>query len=228
MHKQKKYGPDDQGFVLVAALLIMLVLTIIGIATTTNTSIELQIAGNDKVHKKTFYEADAGSLLGAEILEQAFNCPLGFTKISPAPLSTVDVRDIDDTSGIATIRVYSRGPSGSEDLVLWNNEEPTSAVIGDIEKAHVSYPIDKLTDNDLGDGVETGHLYFGGYTNMLPGGALEMAAGYEGKGKSSAQGGVGKYFNIYSQFKGKVNSQSIVLLGWRHIIGAEGICNYDD
>ena len=59
-----KRTQQDEGFVLVTALLIMLILTIIGIATTTNTSIELQIAGNDKVFKKTFYEAEAGAILG--------------------------------------------------------------------------------------------------------------------------------------------------------------------
>ena len=39
---------EQQGFVLVTALLILVVLTIIGIAATSTTRIELQIAGNDK------------------------------------------------------------------------------------------------------------------------------------------------------------------------------------
>lgn len=219
MRVQEKYNRDEQGFVLVASLLIMLVLTIIGIATTTNTSIELQIAGNDKVHKKTFYEAEAGVLLGAEILEQAFSCPTGFS--STSTVGGVEVRDLPDLTN-PYIRVTARGPVGDEDLILWNNDQPLPADIGDISKADAAYPL----NNILGNGIETGHMYFGGETHMLPGGALQMAAGYEGKGKSAAQGGVGKYFNIYSQFNGLVNSQSIILLGWRHIVGAEGSCIY--
>ena len=53
-----------------------------------------------------------------------------------------------------------------------------------------------------------------------------MASGYEGKGKSSAQGGVAKIYDIYSQFLGPKNSESIIVAGWRHLIGTEGKCKY--
>lgn len=211
MHKQLQSYQNEQGFVLVTALLIMLVLTIIGIVATTNTSLELQIAGNDKVHHKTFYEAEAGAVLGAEILEQAFNCSTGFTQTS---LNVTDLPAVNPT-----IRVYARGTP--VDLILWNNEHPAPADIGDITKADVAYPISNLVN-----GVETGYLYMGGATTMVPGGALQMAAGYEGKGKSAGQGGVAKNFDIYSQFNGLVNSESIILFGWRHLVGSEGTCIY--
>lgn len=210
MHKQRQPHRNEQGFVLVTALLIMLVLTIIGIVTTTNTSTELQIAGNDKVHHKTFYESEAGAMLGTEILEQAFNCSMGFTANSGSNR---------DLPAPATIRVYARGTP--VDLILWNNDPPAAADIGDITTADVAYPI-----ANLGTGVEAGYMYMGGSTTMLPGGALQMAAGYEGKGKSAAQGGVAKNFDIYSQFNGLVDSQSIILFGWRHLVGSEGTCIY--
>jgi Tfp pilus assembly protein PilX len=78
LHINKK-DSREEGFVLVAALLVMLVLTILGIATTTNVSLELQIAGNDKVHKRTFYGAEGGAVLGSELLEQNLNCATGFS-----------------------------------------------------------------------------------------------------------------------------------------------------
>ncbi|MHB1349583.1 MAG: pilus assembly PilX family protein [Desulfobulbaceae bacterium] len=202
----------EDGFVLVMALLVMLVLTIIGIAATTNTSIELQIAGNDKVHKRTFYEAEAGAILGSEVLEQAFSCPVGFAKTS-----TVDSVDVADLTG-TVVRVYDR----DNDLVLYHNEYPDDTIIGDITKADAAYPL-----ANLASGEETGYLYFGGETQMLAGGALQMAAGYEGKGKSAGQGGSAKIFDIYSQFRGLVNSESIVMFGWMHLVGMEGDCNYD-
>lgn len=211
MDMQLQLYRNEQGFVLVTALLIMLVLTIIGIVATTNTTIELQIAGNDKVHHKTFYEAEAGAMLGTEILEQAFNCSSGFAQSSP------NVRDLPNTG--ATIRVYARGTPA--DLILWNNEPPTAADIGDTTKADVAYPITKIASD-----VEVGYLFMGGTTSMIPGGALQMAAGYEGKGKSAGQGGVAKNFDIYSQFHGLANSESIILFGWRHLVGSEGTCIY--
>ncbi|MCF8069558.1 MAG: pilus assembly PilX N-terminal domain-containing protein [Desulfobacterales bacterium] len=208
MEIQPKHMENEKGFILITSLLIMLVLTIIGIATTTNTSIELQIAGNDKIHKKTFYEAEAGAVLGTEIVEQSFNCPTGFNKNN-------DPENAADLSG-TLVRVYERNGN----LLLQDNEAPTD--IGNIATADVAFPI-----ANIASGIDVGHLYVGGETQMLPGGALQMAAGYEGKGKAAGQGGVGKIVNIYSQFNGLSNSESIILFGWRHLVGTEGGCNYD-
>ena len=52
---------NEEGFVLVATLVILMLLVVLGISTTTNTNIELQIAGNDKVYKQNFYQAEGGS-----------------------------------------------------------------------------------------------------------------------------------------------------------------------
>jgi hypothetical protein len=204
---------NEEGFVLVTALLIMVVLTIIGIAATTNTSIELQIAGNDKVRKTTFYQADAGGILGSEILEQSFSCPVGFAKTST--VDTVDVADLDGT----VVRVYDR----DNNLTLWQNEKFEDLTgIGDISMADVAYPV-----ANIASGVDVGYIYYGGSTQMLPGGALQMAAGYEGKGKSAGQGGTAKIFDLYSQFRGLINSETIIMFGWRHLVGSEGDCYFD-
>lgn len=194
---------DEQGFVLVAALLIMLVLTILGIATTTNTSIELQIAGNDKVHHTTFYQAEGGAMLGSELLEQNFNCPTGFSSATIA--GTIDANNL----------TISSNPLMDSATIVAKLADP-------INQYDAAYP---LTGGAL-PAQEVGYLYYGGSTALLPGGALQMAAGYEGKGKSSAQGGVAKIFDIYSQFKGPTNSESIILFGWRHLVGSEASCIY--
>ena len=51
---------NEEGSVIVVALMILVVLTIIGISATDTTKVELQIATNDKFHKIAFYNADAG------------------------------------------------------------------------------------------------------------------------------------------------------------------------
>ena len=51
---------NEEGSVLLVALLIMVLLTLIGIAATTTTNIELEISGNEKTHKIAFYRADSG------------------------------------------------------------------------------------------------------------------------------------------------------------------------
>lgn len=226
--------------------MMLLVLTMLGIAATTNTSIELQIAGNDRVHKETFYQAEAGAILGSELLEQNFNCSTGFSPTSAfGTTNYANIRGFvrswerDDAFGNPNGLAYWRNPSPVDinedpvDLV----EDPAagltyrnliSTTADSLNLADASYPIANLdaTGDANKDDPDTGYLYLGGFTEMLPGGALQMAAGYEGKGKGSGAGGVAKIIDIYSRYRGALNSESIVLLGWRHLIGSEGSCNY--
>jgi hypothetical protein len=50
----------EEGSVLVIALLMLALLTVIGIAATTTSRIELQISGNNRFHKQALYHADSG------------------------------------------------------------------------------------------------------------------------------------------------------------------------
>jgi len=59
----------EEGSALVISLVILALLTVIGIAVTNTTSIELQIAGNDKTYKENFYLAEGAAMMIARILE---------------------------------------------------------------------------------------------------------------------------------------------------------------
>ncbi|MBW2000623.1 MAG: hypothetical protein JRJ29_22020 [Deltaproteobacteria bacterium] len=61
---------DREGSVLIIALFMLVFLTLIGIAATTTTQIETQIAGNEKLHKVAFYAAEAGIEAGRAALNQ--------------------------------------------------------------------------------------------------------------------------------------------------------------
>ena len=65
-----------------------------------------------------------------------------------------------------------------------------------------------------------------GNSELSLGSALQMAAGYEGLGKAAASGGVLLVYDIYSQHQGQVNSESVILSRWRHVVGQEGSCLY--
>lgn len=70
------------------------------------------------------------------------------------------------------------------------------------------------------------NVSMGGVTTLAVGGAIQMAAGYEGKGKGAPSGGAQIVYDIYSEHLGRFNSKSMVLLQWRHVIGMEGSCLY--
>jgi Tfp pilus assembly protein PilX len=59
---------NEQGFVLVLALFMLTVCTMIGMAAMSTSTTELDIAGNERVHKETFYQAEASSAAVAEAL----------------------------------------------------------------------------------------------------------------------------------------------------------------
>jgi hypothetical protein len=91
----------------------------------------------------------------------------------------------------------------------------------DPDGPNLSYPIANLATT-----VELTDAYVGGGTEMLPGGSLVMAAGYERKGKSAAGGGTIRNYDIIARHRGVNNSESTILFGWRHLIGEESGCNY--
>ena len=208
---------DDGGFVLVTALLIMVILTIIGVAATNTTIFELKISGNDRTHKATMYQAEAGAVLSAELLEQNINCLTGFTE-------TPDGSNVADLEG--TIRVWSRTTNKRNGLAMYLDPDPWKSATEtctpmDPSGPNISYPIANLATT-----VELTDAYVGGGSEMLPGGSLVMAAGYERKGKSAAGGGTIRNYNIIARHRGVNNSESTILFGWRHLIGEESGCNY--
>lgn len=234
---------NEQGFVLVTGLLMLVVLTFIGLAATSNTSIELKIAGNDRLHQQNFYDAEGTVILGSELLEQNFNCGTGFDVDG----TTADVADMNEPRKKSyaqiepQIRAYVQENDGMPNgMAFWRNPEPREWDAENskmIENRHIDDPneADAIYANAadlaaanaaIASGTDVGYLYIGGFSEMLPGGALQMAAGYEGKGKGSASGGVAKIVDIYSIYNGELNSQSCVVIGWRHLVGTEGDCIY--
>jgi hypothetical protein len=237
---------NEQGFVLVTGLLTLVVLTFLGLAATSNTSIELKIAGNDRLNQENFYDAEGTLILGTEILEQNFNCSTGFGTDG----TTADVPDMNEPRNKSyaqltnQVRAYEQEnglpPAIPEKngMAFWQNPQPrewdesTNTIINyrDIYDPDDADAIFANTDKDpnaLASGINVGYLYLGGFAEMLPGGALQMAAGYEGKGKGSASGGVARIVDIYSIYNGELNSQTCVVMGWRHLVGSEGDCIYD-
>ncbi|NOX33909.1 MAG: hypothetical protein GXP56_09260 [Deltaproteobacteria bacterium] len=57
---------NEEGFVLIASMLFLVVLTIIGIAATNTTTIETNIAGNEKIYKQNFYLAEGAAREAAQ------------------------------------------------------------------------------------------------------------------------------------------------------------------
>ena len=60
---------NEDGSIMVIALLIMSILTILGISAIDMSNIEIQIASNERVYKQNFYRAEAAAIAATQRLE---------------------------------------------------------------------------------------------------------------------------------------------------------------
>jgi hypothetical protein len=64
----KRLHNNEEGSVLVVALIMLVLLTILGLSITTTSEVEMQIAGNERIYKDNLYRAEAAALTGVQAL----------------------------------------------------------------------------------------------------------------------------------------------------------------
>lgn len=171
---------NEEGTVLIVALLMLVMLTVIGMSASTISNVEIQIAGNDKFYKMAFYAADGGTEAGAELLEKNIDVR-AFTSSDLGQLHNTTVVNLDFWSQMlepnttdATLRF---GPVGQQvGLKIWGNSQLSS------------------------------------------GGAIQLIAGYEGKGKGAGGSGAFMVHDIRAEATSAANSRARVNARWRHMI----------
>ncbi len=62
---------DKGGSVLVLGMLMLVLLSLLGIAVVTTSTIEIQVAANERFYKENLYEAEAGAIEAAQSLENS-------------------------------------------------------------------------------------------------------------------------------------------------------------
>lgn len=204
---------DESGFVLVGVLMILLILTIIGITATRTTMVELMISGNDRLHKSTFYQADAGTELGERLAFENSVCMTtsnGFTgNLAPANYSR-----IGDNIIVQNL-TFSQNPMITP--------TPPAPTVTDANRDLAFYPTGSFAANTLvgvvvpnsNDDLAHTNLLYQSQTIINPGSGLTMVSGYEGLGASSIGGGTSSRYTINAQHMGPDNSRSIVSVQWR-------------
>ncbi|HET6466294.1 MAG TPA: pilus assembly PilX N-terminal domain-containing protein [Nitrospiria bacterium] len=160
---------EERGAILLVTMMILLVLTVMGIAAISTTTSELQITGNAKVQNMVFYGADGGSRTYVPILKSIIDN----RAIPAAPLGT-PVQDSNLLNELLGLNVSPPNDGGSD--------SPTN------------HPDLSLTAGNITVGVDIDRVQ----ERFLSGGASEFAGGYEGIGASSSSGGIGIYYAMDS------------------------------
>jgi Tfp pilus assembly protein PilX len=189
---------NNRGSALVVALLMLVVLTLIGISATTTTTFELQIAGNDKLYKRAFYGADGATEMGGELIEQ-----------------NIETRDwdygVDGVNPPSDTNPLNRGNVRLESANPYMNREPMDGIPSNSNRDAV-YPR-TATNGDPHTNIRAV-----GNTTLSTGSAVQLIAGYEGKGKGAAGGGAWITYDVRAERLDVKDTDVRVRLGWRHVL----------
>ena len=190
----KSHIQDESGsLTIIAAIMVLLVITLVGISAMDTTTVELQIAGNDQRSRIAFYNADSGVY--------------GIPKIISRIIDTSDPVGIaGETDSIATGVDWD----ASTNQVTFYNQ-----VMG-----YADY--DWLPDVTMGQGgfnteVDVERIR----SKVLAGGGAEFASGVEGIGVGTT-GGVAVYYELDSMGQSTRGAVSNVIADYRKVVGVAG------
>lgn len=212
------FPKKDDGFILVVCMVMLVLLTLMGIVGTRTTTIELLVSGNEKVDQQGFYRADGDTEVGIELVELNVSCPTGF-KTTPGAFNSNDPGTSFSIYGVDVFDANFALDEVADDMPR------TGGALALADYPSTSARTLRVADDQANpDTPPTTNLAIFGVTDYAAGAAIQLAQGYEGKGKGAAGGGAYINYEIHAQHQGLTNSQSIVRLDWLHVIGTESEC----
>jgi hypothetical protein len=222
---------DDSGMALIVAVVMLVALTVIGIAALTMTNVGLKMAAGEKAFNVALYNADAGVSITAEVLEQAilFRWP--------------PVKVAFKTSG---------GPIFVNDDGFWNEDmvfDPASVAGAGLTRTYVTWPYDYYDDQNthrpvygqaahnhdeegdaydlkyevpLGNGAAAKGRVDVDYLQMeeTPGSSTLAGMGYDGQARGVAGGGARRVYGFAVRGDGPAltNSKVRVAVTYDHVL----------
>ena len=198
---KKKTGQGEEGFVLVWALLLIVVLVLLGTFGISTSIFESKMAANDALHKQAFYRADGGTEIGLDMLRQNINCISGFG------LNSFKIAGGGD-GAIAFDPARDDGTPAdrSKTLNFWinNNNEDGARAASDTNR-DLYYPASYAA------GQPHTNVRLNGRSVKGEGEAVRGFSGSEGLGTNIAQAtGSGLLFDINAQYAGVRNNVSSI------------------
>lgn len=208
MHTSSYSVRNDQGFILVVTMFVLVVLTLIAISATRTSNIELQVAGNEKWSQEAFYQADGAVESTIMVIEES-------TMRGGIENSIYGDMYVNNLNFYIKELVHLHEYSITSNALDWSLDGVPS---GSISKVDMYTPNDARSTSPPYDmNPPYTLLKAGGESQFTPGSALHMASGYEGFGKSAAHGGAQILYDIWSNHYGRNNSEVMLKVQYRHV-----------
>jgi Na+-transporting methylmalonyl-CoA/oxaloacetate decarboxylase gamma subunit len=200
---------EDCGSAVVIAMLTLLVVTIIGVGTLNNSITERTVSTNEMLYKQAFYAADGGTTMVEKLIEQNIISFNGFDKTTDA----CQISDPLTQEELVYDGYYCSSNNPYSYIRFWTNSE--------IMSNPWCYPSAASDDRDffvVSESSDTTSFKVGYVPKFSAGAAIQMAAGYEGKGKSLSQSGHYMMYDIYAQHDNPArNVKATLLVNWRFV-----------
>ena len=127
---------SEDGSAILLALIMLILLTLLGMAVTTTSVIEIKISNNDKNYKQRLMEADAGVSWAVARLNQAdASVPDGqeFSRLKPYPLNFKVTKLSDSFGPPVSVDIRSESTGGNGKAVIWAGIELPTPIRGALE-----------------------------------------------------------------------------------------------
>jgi len=205
---------NEQGMALVVCLLIMVVMALIATAVTTNSTVEIKISGNQRNKAVSFNNADVGTGITPEIIEQ---------NLADTSWDSGDHSWVSADAAYLFLSADNNG-DGTDDFQILVNEDAAGSgkiafttISGTLNDAiTIRNKIDPL-GNTLTAWETITSVDVGKTGSLAAGNAMQMAAGYEGLGKGASGGGYHAYYLCDSTGSTGNNTTTANELYYRHV-----------
>jgi hypothetical protein len=193
---------NQRGSALMLAMLMILLLSVIGVLSVQTSITETRITGNDRLYRAAFHEAEGGTEVGKELVEQ-----------------NIEERNWSEKSTRRNVKIVCGGfltkdPLGPGDYA----SDPDPATHPGDNRRDARFPVKNLDGAPCSDSQPHTNLRIGSSPQPAVGSAMSMAAGYEGTGKGSAGGGAWIVYDIRSQHQNVDNTRARIWARWRHVM----------
>ncbi len=187
---------NEEGSVLVAALLFMVILALIGTSAIDTSTVEQQIAANDKFHKIAFQNADSGISAIPKVISACLDA--GSENVVPVPpgIFVLDVNGDWDLMDVGDGTFY-------REMMGYNAHDTDADVRMVLDNNPVEVDVERLG------------------SEILSGGGAEFGSGAEGLGSGSAGSSAIVYREI-STGSGPSDSISVINAVYRKVLGIPG------
>lgn len=185
---------DQQGMALISALLLLLVVSLMAVGVSMDTSMDVRIAAYQRFKARSFGFAESAGMAATDILEDNIY-DAGWDNPSPPsaftyPNLSVEYDDVDPTSTIDILQdgvFYMDENTGESQIMNFNGE----------------IDADIITQRIV--------------SKLAKGGAIQVAAGYAGVGKGMGGGGAHVIYNFIASGVDSDQAETDIGIHFRHV-----------